>query len=297
MINTTYLKYFYDTIRFGSVSKASSHNFVTQSAVSQGIVKLERSLNVMLLSHKSNRISITPEGKKVFESCRSIFQTIDNLIQTIHNKDGEYYGDLIFSCTHSMALSLLPQALSKFNVAAPKVVPKIFPGNIGLVKEWLKQGKIEFGIVLENEDVSSLDKIPLYSGSFKLYQSVERKDIGSIEEIITTEPRPEVNTLKNDFFRKYGIQLKSSMEISSWEVIANLVCSNVGVGFFPDFLALSQQRIEKIIPCNYDIAPIPYEISAVYSKREQLSRNAELFISYFQDCLAGQLLCDHVLQR
>jgi LysR family transcriptional regulator, transcriptional activator of the cysJI operon len=290
MINIVYLKYFYDTIRLESVSKAAQHNYVTQSAVSQGIVKLEQTFKAPLLIHKRNTIKITSEGKKVFGSCRSIFQTIDQLIQSVQQREGEYSGQLAFSCSHSVALSLLPEVLMKLHANAPKVIPQMVPGHIKLVKEWLRQGKIEFGVVLENEDVSSLERIPLYSGTFKLYQSINRKKEKSFDAIISTEDRPEVNAIKDDFFRKYGIKLKTCMEVSSWEIIANLTFNDVGIGFFPDFLALSPQRLNQLIPCSLNLDPIPYSISVIFNKGEELSRNAKLLVAFFQECLTQQQL-------
>lgn len=289
VININYLKYFFDTIRFDSVSKAAQQNYVTQSAVSQGIAKLEKAFKVPLLIHKSNTIKITPEGRIVFESCRSVFQSLEKLIQSLQQNQGEYSGDLIFGCSYSMALSLIPEVLMRVHAKAPQVKQRMLPGNIKLVKEWLYQGKIEFGVVLENEDVSSLERIPIYSGTFKLYQSTKRKKKKTFDSIISTEPRAEVNALKDDFYKRYGVKLTTFMEISSWEVIANLVVNDVGVGFLPDFIALSAPRMDLIVPCNFAIDPIPYQISIVYNKEEELSRNAKLFVSLFQESLTEGL--------
>lgn len=285
MINITYLKYFFDTIRFESVSIAAKQNFVTQSAVSQGILKLEKAFKTSLLIHKSNTIKITPEGRTIYESCRSIFQSLDRMIQSVQQIDGDYSGELVFGCSYSMALSLLPDVLRDLHDEAPQIRQRMFPGNIKLVKEWLYQGKIEFGVVLENEDVSFLERIPIHSGNFKLYQSINRRKKKGFDSIISTEPRPEVNKLKEDFFKKHGIKLNTFMEISSWEVIASMVEHDVGVGFLPDFLALTSPRKDQLVPCSIKIDPIPYQISIVLNKEENLSRNGKLFVSLLQEFL------------
>lgn len=40
-LNLTYLKYFFDAVELGSLTASAKANFVTQSAISQGIIKLE----------------------------------------------------------------------------------------------------------------------------------------------------------------------------------------------------------------------------------------------------------------
>jgi DNA-binding transcriptional LysR family regulator len=53
MLNLFHARYFVDTIRLGSMKAASQKNFVTLSAVSQGIRALEVSLSLPLHHHEN----------------------------------------------------------------------------------------------------------------------------------------------------------------------------------------------------------------------------------------------------
>ena len=74
-------------------------------------------------------------------------------------------------------------------------------------------------------------------------------------------------------------ELKTSLEINSWDVIANLVEKDIGFGFFPDYIALNPKRKNLIKICELDINPIPYNLLVALPKREELSRNGQLFFN------------------
>lgn len=72
------------------------------------------------------------------------------------------------------------------------------------------------------------------------------------------------------------------MQISSWEVIVNLVLSDVGVGLIPDYLARAPYRQKLLRPSKIIYDPVPYSLYAIYPKGEELSKNARAFLTCFQ---------------
>lgn len=276
-MNLFFLKYFYDTIRLKSVTEASRENSVTQSAISQGISQLEKTLGASLLTHKRNSIKITPEGEAVFEWARSVFRQVESLKSRLKTNGSEYAGQLSFACSHSLALSILPDLLAKFQKAAPLVVPRIVFGHTGLIKTWIKQGDIEFGIVLDNDDLSAFALEPIYSGTFRFFHSPSRPKKKPITSCIFPAARVEVHLIKKQFFQKYGYEIKTEMEINSWEVIAKLIGLTSSVGFIPDYLALSSDKADTLKQSLLDLT-IPYSVYAAYPSDEDLSRNARLFL-------------------
>ncbi|NGX57962.1 MAG: HTH-type transcriptional regulator HdfR [Chlamydiae bacterium] len=276
-MNLLHIRYFYDTVRLGSVSLAAKANFVTQSAVSQGIMKFERVLGAELLTHCRNRIKVTSRGEKVFHSCQQVMRSMTELESVMKAPEEGYHGQMVFACSHSMAQSVIQETLLELKKVAPAVTIKVHLGHTGIAKEWIKQGRVEFGLVLDNDDLAELDCEVIYSGAFKIFRSVSREE--SIpEECLFAEPRAEIFSMKSSFFDRYGRELKTQLEINSWEVIANLVEKDVGFGFFPDFLALNPRRRDLIVPCELDLSPIPYNLMIALPRGEKLSRNGQLFL-------------------
>ena len=172
--NILHIRYFYDTVRLGSVSLAARANNVTQSAVSQGIMKLEVMLDAKLLTHSRNRIKVTGQGERLFESARVVIHSVTEMESCLKGDESDYRGHVHFACSHSIAHSVLEGPLMKFKELAPDVKVKISLGHSGIAKEWLKQGKVEFALILDNDDLSGLDFRSIYSGNFEVFQSSKR---------------------------------------------------------------------------------------------------------------------------
>lgn len=60
--NLTFLRYFFSAGQAKSISKAAKDNFVSQSAISQAISKLELTLNKQLITHEKNHFQLTQDG-------------------------------------------------------------------------------------------------------------------------------------------------------------------------------------------------------------------------------------------
>lgn len=286
-MNLFFLKYFYDAVRFKSVTEASRENHVTQSAISQGISQLETTLGVKLLTHKRNTIKITQEGKEVFEWGRSLLRQVDDLKQHLKNTQNEYSGKLTFACSHSFALSVLPQILADFQKEAPQVMPKVLFGHTGYISQWIKNGEIEFGLVLDNDDLSSFSLEKIYKGAFRFFQSALRNKNDPITSCIFVPARMEVHLVQQQFYKKFGYELATEMEICSWEVIAKLLTLTPSVGFLPDYVCFKQEKSAALQAAKLNLK-IPYTLYAAYPSGEELSRNAKLFINILKQLFASK---------
>lgn len=293
MLNLLYLKYFYDAVRLGTVSGSARANFVTQPAVSQGIRRLEKELGHALITHCRNQLKLTPEGERVFDECRRVFRAVEQLESSLDNGGRELGGELLFGCAQSFASSVLYEPLFELRRSATQVQPIVMLGHTGLVKQWLRRGDIEFGIALDNEDLSPYDTELLYEGQFRVFCSVNRDRSEAITKCILTRPQRESRSLQRFYEQRFGRRLITDIEIDSWGLIADLVVNNVGVGFFPDYLALHPERQKRIIPCDLGLPPIPYRLFVTYPAREELSAPAKHFIRALKQAMQSAQLRTH----
>ena len=170
--NITFLHYFYSAGKHRSMTKAAQSNFVTQSAISQGIDKLEKTFNKKLLSNRKNRFELTSEGELLLAKCETIFAQFEELEDLFNEKEGVYKGKFSYATSHSFAISLLPLYYQQLFLRYPAVEPILRLGHSGIVRDWVLSGEVEFGIILKREKDPHTFKIhEILQGKYGIYKS------------------------------------------------------------------------------------------------------------------------------
>ncbi len=74
MIETYLLKYLAEFEKSGTLSEAAKNLFVSQSALSRSMQKLEQIIGVSLFERKKNSIALNDNGKLAAEYAKNILQ-------------------------------------------------------------------------------------------------------------------------------------------------------------------------------------------------------------------------------
>lgn len=280
-LNLLHLKYFCDAVVHHSISEAAKTNYVTQSAVSQAIHKLEVSLGVPLIIHSRQKFQITDKGKVLFEQARHIFKAVQNIQEQIHQSEEEITGSLKFICTHSLGMSCIAPTYERMRTNYPQVDLNLKLGNLNAIRHALRHNECEFGIVVYDSSFEAFQKYSLKKGTFHLYQNIEAPH-HLIENGILVDNAlgMYVPELCEYWRHSHHSELRIQVELSGWEVVARFTERNIGIGFFPDYI-LANQRYAKFTSYPIDLPPFDYEICAIYNKGSQLSRAAKAFLEQF----------------
>lgn len=272
--NINFLRYFYSAGKNQSVSKAAEENFVSQSAISQGINKLEIEIGKQLVTNCRNRFQLTPEGGLLLEKCEGVFSLFNEINDLFNEKEGVYKGKLTIATSYSFGISLLPMYYEKLLKQHPEVQPILRLGHTGLIREFVTKGQVDFGVVLAHGDVPGFDSRVIFSGEHRLYHVKKRPKKTTIDRLIISEDQREDHVLI-DHLKKEGKGLPPMLEVLSWEAIASMTKRGLGVGFLPDYVA----KAHDLVPFPAKLPKIPYQILAIYSKNRTLTRNAHMFIN------------------
>lgn len=106
------LRYFYNVALSKSISTVAKQSHISQSALSQQLVKLENKLDVKLL-HRSNKgVTLTPEGEILFKHCETIINTYQKLEDEISSSSlAQNY--ISIEAIESLASTMIPPAILK----------------------------------------------------------------------------------------------------------------------------------------------------------------------------------------
>jgi len=282
MINLHHLLYFSDAARAKSLSVAARKNRVSQSAVSQAIGSLERSLGLRLTTHEKKRFCLTEEGKSIFLQSDQVFRSVDNLTQGLSELETAYSGGLSLGCTNSLATNYILRCLSGILRDHPGIRPKLLLGNSETIKDWIIRGECELGALVNDDAVSKdFQTAKIGSGKYVLFKSSSRN--GNLRDeriIVSRRERSEVRYFIRNLSRQLRRAVEIHSEITSWEVIRNYVLKVGGRGICPDYVIRDELKSGalKAVPIAFK-AP-DYEIIAIWSSKRPLPRNERMLLDH-----------------
>lgn len=121
-MNINQLKYFIAVAEHRSFSKAAEQYFLTQTAVTQQIQKLEETVGVQLIDRKTRPISVTPMGKVFLKEARNIVIRMDTAVRRTREASTGITGTLRIGYTNGYEHSNLTVKLRQFHHDFPNVL-------------------------------------------------------------------------------------------------------------------------------------------------------------------------------
>lgn len=273
--------------RSNSFSEAARELYMTQSAVSQAISKLENELDVQLFHRTPKGIELTNEGKLLQEHVTSALAIIgvaeDKLLEFKRLKIGELriaVGDTI------SRYYLLPY-LEEFHFKYPGIKLTIINGTTSEIRSLIKAGQADLGICnlpIEDEQLEILPckEIQDIFVCGEKYKRLARKSIRFEDllklPLIFLEKKSNSRIYVEEFFKKQGLQLSPSFELGSYDLLIEFAKINLGIAcvikeFSKDYLdkgEIYELQLEQDIPKR--------SIGICYLKSVPLSHAAEQFV-------------------
>lgn len=121
-MNINQLKYFVAVAEYRSFSKAAEQYFMTQTAVTQQIQRLEEQIGSQLIDRKTRPISLTPMGQVFLGEARSILARMENAIRRTQEASAGVTGTLRIGYTKGYEHSDLVVKLRNFHHDFPNVL-------------------------------------------------------------------------------------------------------------------------------------------------------------------------------
>ncbi len=115
------LKTFWAFARLRSVTQTAERMFVTQSAVSHALKKLERSAGTRLSFRRGREYELTEAGEELFRACDRIFGEIERCEGILHGSGGPLRHKLMLGAPVEFGTTLLLRELARFIPLHPEI--------------------------------------------------------------------------------------------------------------------------------------------------------------------------------
>lgn len=145
--NLSLYKIFYTAAETGNISAAAKKLFISQPAVSKAIAKLEQNVGAILFIRSSKGVTLTYEGKLLFENVKSAFDFISSGEEKLKHVIEFGGGHIKFGVSATLCKYVLLPYLKNFMKQNPHIQISVECQSTYQTLELLEAGKIDIGLI------------------------------------------------------------------------------------------------------------------------------------------------------
>lgn len=295
-MNYNSLRYFIEVAETLSFTEASKNLFVSQPGISQQIHLLETQLGVKLLNRTTRNVTLTEEGKylynKTFPSLNEIKGTMDQITEGVN------FPSVIKIATIPSAASLfLPNILEELHEAHPKIEFDIRETTSNEVVKLIKNHSSHLGFIRSSKHTPNLFSESLSRTEFSRSKV---KALVSSKHRLAHLDSIHLSELKDDFFLHYNKNTSASLYhlleeacmragfspkiISSGSellTVSNLISHNIGVTLIPsDMVDLIVSPNIKVL--DLDEVNLESSIMAIWHDAGYINTSTQLLLDFMK---------------
>lgn len=275
-----------------SFSKAAKGLYMTQPAVSQAIMQLERELDIRLFYRTPKGVSLTNEGSLLFEYVNSAINLIDVGEEKILEFKNLTTGELKIGVGDTISRYFLLPYLESFHTKYPNIKFKIVNGTTLELCSALKSGGVDIAICNFPIDDPTLELIPCIEiqDTFvcgEKYKHLLSKPV-SLDEIVNLplillEPNSNSRKYVEDYILTKGIKISPEFELGSHDLLLEFAKINLGIACVTK--EFSQEYIKKGLVYEVPlIEEIPKRsIGVCFLKSVSLSQASTKFVEIIEN--------------
>ena len=239
-MNTKQIEYILAIAEEKNISRAAERLFVSQSALSQSLINLEKEIGAPLFVRDQREMKLTEAGRYYVDACREIMRIKEQTYQTIRELNRISY-KIGISSTEGMHRFLA--AMSPFQEKHPGVEIFASDGESQSLLKDLQRGlylaviiaidaeeKIDFPYeILSTEEVFLVMPEKLAAGRSG---GAECRDLGN-EKFILSTPNTTMRRITDRIFLRSGFTPNVISETNNTTALLQMVSAGRGIGFLP----------------------------------------------------------------
>lgn len=242
IINLNLYKIFYEVALSESISDASKKLFITQSAVSKAIKKLEEDLNTNLFYRNNKGVKLTDKGKELLFYVEEAFNNLVTAERTMIESQTLNKGKIAIGVPSQIGSFYIFEDITNFHKKYPNIEITLISKTTTQLLKLLEQHEIDF--IIDTSPINTkIDNIvikPLIEVNncfvIKADSSISIDEIKSISDLVNyplvlpikgTDNRKQLDKI----FEKNNIELNNVINIHTSEMIVGAVKKDLGIGY------------------------------------------------------------------
>ncbi|MGP1494268.1 MAG: LysR family transcriptional regulator [Streptobacillus sp.] len=260
-----HLKIFYETCNEKSFTKAARKLFISQSAVSIQIKKLETTLGVTLIERDSKNFKLTFAGKELYRLAQQVFNRISRMENEMFKIIKENKTKIVIGATHNIGEPVLPKIVSEYSKRNKEVEFEIYIKNSSSLIKYIKDGVID--VALMEEEIFDEREIKMLQTDVYPFVVVAPPNVTDLEIIKEMSMLKKDSPLALKYIEKFEEIIDHVFENKlivngSNETTKNLVMNGMGISVLPYYCVYEEIRDNKLsLVHEFDISEDKFQIA------------------------------------
>ena len=258
-------KVFKEVAEAGNITAAAQVLYISQSAVSQSIKQLETDLQTRLFARNSRGVTLTPDGKLLYEYVRSAIGLLETGEAKLSQTRELQMGHLTIGASDTVTSQFLLPYLDNFHRQYPAIHIQIISGRSHKVLGLLQSGKVDIAFASTPGD-GNFEIVPCFATHSIFVASPEYpcnfEHLHTLAEIadfplILLERKASSRLYLEKYFLQNGLRLNPEIELGARSLLVDLAAIGFGVaGVTEEFVRrdLDSGRLRKL-ETAFDIPP------------------------------------------
>lgn len=286
-----YLETFAAVVEKGSFTAAAVALGISKPVVSKQISHLEQHLGVQLLQRTTRRLHLTQAGEVFASYSKRIMSEVREAEQSVLPLQSEAQGRLRISAPESLAVSLLPEVLLRFQKKFPKLELDVHISGhfVDLVEEG-----IDVALRVGEMEDSSLVARLLMPCSFHACASAEYlKNNGSPEHpdelsnhnclIYSQKQKSDSWAFKSKDGKIFNVKVEGNLRSDTGSLLMKAALNGNGIFIAPTYMvshALSEGLLKTVLD---EYTPTTTGLYAIYPYSKLVSTKVRAFVDFLVD--------------
>ncbi|WP_368541697.1 LysR family transcriptional regulator [Enterobacter soli] len=162
------LRVFVTVAHARSFSRAGEIIGLSQSAVSHSVKELEIQTGVRLLDRTTREVVLTEAGQQLASRLERLLDELNSTLRDVGRLGQQLSGTVRVAASQTISAHLIPQCIAESNRRYPDIDFVLHDRPQQWVLESIRQGEVDFGIVIDPGPVSDLESEVVLSEPFLL---------------------------------------------------------------------------------------------------------------------------------
>lgn len=156
-MNFRILEYFLMVAREENITKAAQILHISQPTLSRQLMQLEEELKVKLFQRSKHNIYLTNEGMLFRRRANELVLLAEKVKRELVQSGETITGEIYIGCGEFLSCNELARIIAAFQEKYPLVKVHIHSSYNNDIREWLEEGILDMGLLIEPIDISKYE--------------------------------------------------------------------------------------------------------------------------------------------